>query len=113
MKKLALTLSLALLSGALAAPLLARESEPVSVAVQSRDLDLSSDAGVQTLYTRIHAAARKACAGAESRSAASQVEHRMCMRTAMDSGVLAANNAALSKLHAEKTGSAGAVVADR
>jgi hypothetical protein len=27
--------------------------------------------------------------------------------------VLAANNAALSKLHAEKTGSAGAVVADR
>jgi UrcA family protein len=111
MKTLALTLSLALATTAFAAPMLASGGEAMSVSVRTGDLDLSSDAGVQALYSRIQGAARKACKGVESRSAATQVEHTMCMSTAMDSGVIAADNEALSALHLAKTGGASATVA--
>jgi len=111
MKTLALTLSLALASTALAAPMLASGGEATSVSVRTGDLDLSSEAGVQALYHRIQRAARKVCKGIETRSAATQVEHAMCMSTAMDNGVMAANNEALSALHLAKTDGASATVA--
>jgi UrcA family protein len=111
MKTLALTLSLALATTAFAAPMLASGGEAVSVSVRTGDLDLSSEAGVQTLYSRIRGAARRACKGVESRSASTQVEHAMCMRTAMDSGVMAANNEALTALHLATDSGASATVA--
>ena len=106
MKKLALSLSVALL--ALAAPAFASSGEARSVSVKTADLNLSSAAGVEALYSRIQGAARKVCSEAEGRSAARVVEHRTCLRTAMDSGVIAADNAALSALHLAKTGPAPA-----
>jgi UrcA family protein len=110
-KKLVLSLSLAVASVALAAPVVAGSGEAVSVPVQTSDLNLSSDAGVQSLYARIRGAAREACRGLESRSASTQTEHRACLRTAMDSGVMAANNDALSALHLAKMGNSAAMVA--
>jgi len=111
MKMLALTVSLALATTALAAPMLAGGGEAMSVSVRSGDLNLSSEAGVQALYSRIRGAARKVCKGVESRSASTQVEHAACMSTAMGSGVTAANNEALTALHLAKTGGASATVA--
>jgi UrcA family protein len=111
MKTLALALSVAVTATAYAAPGLASSGEATSVQVRVSDLDLASDAGVTTLYTRIRRAARKACRDAESPSAARQVEHKLCMRTAMDSGVVAANNDALSALHLAETGRTPATVA--
>jgi UrcA family protein len=111
MKTLALALSLALAPTAFAAPMLASDGEAKSVSVRSSDLNLSSEAGVQALYSRIRGAARKACQGVQSRSASTQVEHAACMSTAMDSGVMAANNRALSDLHLANTGGSSATVA--
>jgi UrcA family protein len=111
MKKLALSLSLAL--AALAAPALANTAEAVSVTVRTSDLDLASDAGVQSLYQRIERAARKACAGLDTRSAATQVEYRECRATAVDGAVLAANHEALTSLHVAKTGGVASTVASK
>lgn len=111
MKKLALTVSLALATALFAAPMLALGGEAKSVAVKTSDLNLASDAGVQTLYSRIESAASKACKGVESRSASTQVAHAECMSTAMDGAVQSANNAALTSLHMAKSGSNASVVA--
>lgn len=111
MKKLALTISLALATAAFAAPMLALSGEAKSVAVKTSDLNLASDAGVQALYSRIESAAAKACKGVESRSASTQVAHRECMSTAMDGAVQSANHAALTNLHLAKSGSSASTVA--
>ena len=111
MKKLALTFSLALASVALAAPVLASPGEAKSVSVKTSDLNLGSDAGVQALYSRIQGAAREACEGLESRSAATQVAHRDCMSSAVEGAVVAASNAALTSLHLATSGSASSTVA--
>jgi UrcA family protein len=109
MKKLALALTFALLAPA--APMLARGGEAQSVAVQTGDLDLATDAGVQALYGRIKTAARQVCKGAEGRSAAMRRDHAKCLGTAMESGVMAANNDALSRLHFERMPNATTVAA--
>jgi UrcA family protein len=110
MKKLAL--SLALTSLALAAPALAGPMEMAkSTTVRASDLDLSNPADVQALYGRIHSAARRVCADLAGPGATMRVELRACMRTAMDSGVLSANSAALSALHLDATGRAPSAVA--
>ncbi len=111
MNKLALTLSLALATTAFAAPMLASSSEAKSVSVQVGDLNLDSDAGVQSLYGRIQGAARKACKGVESRSAATQVAHKECMSTAIDGAVMSANSDALKSLHLATSGRSAATVA--
>jgi UrcA family protein len=111
MKTLALTLSLGLASIAPASPALARGDEARSVSVRTADLDLTNAAGVQTLYARLQGAAHRVCRGSEGRSLVAKREHTACLRTAMDGGVLAANSAALSALHSERTGGARAEVA--
>jgi UrcA family protein len=110
MKKLAL--SLALVSLALAAPVLAEPAEVAhSTTVRVGDLDLSKPENVQALYGRIQAAARRVCSDLSGRGAARIVERKACLRTAMDSGVLAADSAALSALHLDTTGRAPSAVA--
>jgi UrcA family protein len=111
MQKIALALSTALLATTLAVPALADSAVAKSVTIDTRGLDLSSQAGVELVYSRIRSASREACREAESRSAARVVEHRQCVRTAMDSGVMAANNEALSALHLAKTGHAPSLAA--
>ena len=111
MKKIALCFSLALVSAAFAAPVLASSGEAKSVSVQTSDLNLESDAGVQALYARIQGAARTACKGVESRTAATQVAHRECMRTAVDGAVVASNSEALKSLHLATSGAASSTVA--
>jgi UrcA family protein len=111
MKKLALSLSLALASVALAAPMLGSSAETKSVSVRSSDLNLDREAGVQSLYSRIQGAAREACKGVESRSASTQAAHKECMRTAVDGAVMSANNDALKSLHLATSGSSSATVA--
>ncbi len=111
MKKLALTLSLALATIGFAAPMLASSGEAKSVLVQTADLNLGSGAGVQALYSRIQGAARLACKAVESRSASTQVAHRECVSTAVDGALVAANNDALNSLHLATSGSSSATVA--
>jgi len=110
MKKTTLILALALVIPA-SSPMLASGGEAKSVSVQTAALNLSTDAGVSALYGRIKIAARQACRDAEGRTAGMRREHAKCMSTAMESGVMAANNDALSRLHFERMPHAAATVA--
>lgn len=99
MKKLAVSLSLALASSLFAAPMLASSGEAKQVTVQVADLNLANDAGVDALYSRIRAAARTVCAGAEGRSVAQMREWNSCMGVALDGAVASVGSHALSNKH--------------
>ncbi|HEU4428523.1 MAG TPA: UrcA family protein [Myxococcota bacterium] len=111
MKTLALTLSLAFATAALAAPALARSDEPKQVTVSTADLNLDHPAGVDALYSRIRGAAREVCRGAEGRGVAMQITWRKCMNEAVDGAVASAHNDALASLHLAKSGRSAATVA--
>jgi UrcA family protein len=111
MKKLALTLSFALATAAFAAPIFASGGEARSMSVQTSDLNLASDAGVQALYARIRHAGQSVCKEAEGRSVGAVMRHKECVRTAIDGAVLSAKNDALTSLHMARVGASPATVA--
>ena len=111
MKKLALTLSLALATAAFAAPMLARSDEPKQVTISTADLNLDHPAGVDALYGRIRSAAREVCRPAEGRALGMQAAWRDCMTQAVDGAVAAAHSDSLASLHLAKTGRSAATVA--
>ena len=111
MKKLAVSVSLALASSLFAVPMLASSGEAKQVTVSFADLNLANDAGVEALYSRIRGAARTACAGAEGRSAAQHREWNACMNVALDGAVASVGNDALSSMHLAKTSSTSGSVA--
>jgi UrcA family protein len=108
-KKLALTVSLALATVAFAAPSFARSDEPRQVSVSLADLNLDSPAGAESAYRRLESAARKVCKGAESRSASTQVEWKRCMSHALGGAVASVDHAGVSGLHLAKTGDSSSV----
>jgi UrcA family protein len=79
--------SLAALAAALPAPALAAMPGPtVSVAVPTRDLDLTSQAGLSVLRHRLHVAATEACGEASSADPAGKRQVRQCRAELVRSG---------------------------
>ena len=113
MKKLALTLSLALATTAFAAPMFAKSGEAKQVTVKFADLNLENEAGVEALYGRIRGAARNVCKDAQGRSAAQHLQWTSCMSQAMDGAVASVGSDALSSLHIAKTSSTSGSVAKK
>jgi UrcA family protein len=91
-------LALVLILGLLGATTPALATEPASVTVSYRDLDLSSIAGAQTLYGRIKAAARRVC-GYEGRNLTDQAFWNACYRGAIADAVTKVNNPLLTAVH--------------
>lgn len=73
-----------------------------SETVKFADLNLNSSAGVETLYGRIHAAARHVC----GQSAGQLTTVGRCMRRAEDDAVGKVNIPALTAFYQQKTGTA-------
>lgn len=76
-----------------------RAPEVPSVAVNYGDLNLDTPAGVSTLYSRLRAAARKACDVREARPLAEAVEAHSCYRQALGAAVENVKSPSLSALH--------------
>jgi UrcA family protein len=72
-----------------------------SETVKFADLDLGSQAGVETLYGRIHAAARHVC----EQPAGEQAAVRKCMTKAESEAIGKLNNSLLTAFYQKKTGS--------
>ncbi len=84
-----------------------RESGSVSSAsvVSYADLNLSSAAGIDTLYSRLTGAAKNVCGrAADIRDAADHQDWKACYRQAMEQAVKAVGNPALARVHAARTG---------
>jgi len=92
-RRLALVLILGLLG---ATPALA--TDPSSVKVSYRDLDLSTFAGAHELYGRIKTAARTVC-GYEGRNLTDQAFWNGCYRGAIADAVAKVNSPLLTAVH--------------
>ncbi len=79
------------------------ESERASVRVSYADLNLSSEAGLLTLYSRLRAASHTVC-GSRSLlgvgSLAQLAKIKSCYRNALSKAVAKFNNAELNEIHA-------------
>jgi UrcA family protein len=71
------------------------DEQKVSVTIQSRDLDLSSDQGVKTLKLRIHRAATEVCGDA---AGSDYLEQRKAFRKCYDTISQSAFASAQSKM---------------
>lgn len=71
-----------------------------TVTVRFGDLNLSSDAGVKTLYRRISNAARKVCPDSESRDLGIAAASEGCQAAAVARAVRELNNSKLALVHA-------------
>jgi UrcA family protein len=80
-----------------AAPALADEPAK-SIRVGYSDLDLSTQAGATTLYSRIRGAARQVC-GYEGASFTDKAIWRSCFNGAVSDAVATVNNPSLTALH--------------
>jgi UrcA family protein len=79
----------------------AHADEPVrSETVKFADLDLGTSAGVEALYTRIHAAARRVC----DQLAGEQAAVGGCMTKAESSAIGRVNTPLLTAFYQKKTG---------
>ncbi len=77
-------------------------TEPSRV-VSYSDLDLSTEAGVRTLYGRIQNAAWRVCGDiVEPHNAAAAAENAKCRQALVDAAVAQVNKPALTALHAGK-----------
>lgn len=78
----------------------AADRETVTVRVPVDGLDLSSPHGAEIALARISLAAVKVCGPApDPRAIADRTEHRACLKTTIDSAVVAANNPVITALH--------------
>ncbi len=86
-----------------ATPLINDEGEPV-VQVSYADLDLSSEAGLVTLYKRIKGAADRACGPQHSYRDAGSLQqlrdNKQCYNDVLSELVAKVNNARLDEIHA-------------
>ena len=91
-------------------PLLATAAtpEPTSRRIVVSDLNLSTPAGVDTLYARIHAAAEASCAPLREATTGSRIArgYDLCVRDAVSDTVRKVAIPGLSALHAAR-GTAG------
>lgn len=79
------------------------DNNRVAVRVSYADLDLSSDAGLQTLYTRLKAASSAVCGSRslfEAGSLDQLAQNKRCYRKALSKAVAKFNNARLNEVHA-------------
>ncbi|BEV12696.1 UrcA family protein [Asticcacaulis sp. DW145] len=81
--------------------------------VQINDADLQSASGLKTIYAQLEKTARKACDSGVFNDRDIEESDRACAREALNNAVADLNQPALSQLHAEKTGQAPSVYADR
>lgn len=88
-----------------------RETTTRSVRVYGSDLR-SAD-GLENTYARLKTAARTTCDSGMDRDLKARQSDQACARAALDTAVADLNQPALSQLHAEKTGHAASVYADR
>ena len=79
----------------------AHAGDSLSETVKFSDLDLGSPAGVEALYSRIHAAARHVC----QQPAGEQAAVGRCMRNAEAGAIGKVNNPLLTAFYQKKTGS--------
>lgn len=80
-------------------------AESNSLRVAYGDLNLASQAGVDTLYARLRSAAKRVCSPREDiRNLLRHREWRQCMRSALDGAVGDLNVPALSRTHQAATG---------
>lgn len=80
----------------------AHAEEVQSRSVYYGDLNLSSAAGVQTLYVRIRSAARAVCPGSNTADIKSKTVRNECIAKAIDEAVQEVNQPALAALHGVK-----------
>lgn len=106
-------LGLALIGGALLGSQVfaAEPTDPPSIRVKYGDLNLQSSAGVETLYKRIHSAAKDVCAFAGDRELSVLTFDRNCAANTESLAIKQVNNAALSAYYQAKIGRPNALVA--
>lgn len=76
-----------------------------SVTVSYGDLNLSHQAGIATLYSRLRAAAGRVCAPEpDGRDLDKRDYWKQCFNQAMDNAVAGINNPALTQAHFSRTG---------
>jgi UrcA family protein len=72
-----------------------------SVTVRYADLNLNTAEGVEALYARLRAAARKACGPQPSRALVERIDWRTCYTEALEIAVRNVQSEQLSVLHRE------------
>lgn len=87
--------------------------EAPSRLVRIHGSDLRSSDGVQETYARLKRTAHDVCDSAANAVLRAGQTDRACAREALNNAVADLNQPALSQLHAEKTGHAASVYADR
>jgi UrcA family protein len=75
--------------------------EPAAVVVSYSDLDLSTTAGAQTLYTRISRAAREVCPFEDAIDAPRIAKNHACREAAIARAVSAVNSTQLAAVRTE------------
>lgn len=83
--------------------LAADSSRVPQVTVDYSDLDLSSQKGVDRLYTRLRTAARNVCGERATRDLSARAEARSCYVRALGDAVRDVNHVALTALHEGNT----------
>ncbi len=84
----------------------AHEAESPAKAVRYSELNLQNAAGVQALYTRLHAAARQVCAAQDGRSLRERTAYGRCVSTSLERAVREVRNDAVLALHNERQNAA-------
>ncbi len=75
-------------------------ADPPASRVRYGDLDLAREDGIQTLYSRVRAAARRVCEVGVSRDVVLQAQSRRCAENAVENAVARLGNPRVSALHA-------------
>lgn len=78
-------------------------SESRSAVVSYADIDLATEQGASTLYTRLVSAANSVCGKVESRDLARYADWRNCRGAALDDAVSKVNDVRLTRMHQRKT----------
>lgn len=82
----------------------ARIDDVPRIVVSFAGLDLTSQKGVDLLYSRIRSAAKIVCRVNESREQHRIAQARACYRSALEDAVAKVNRPLLSEVHARRTG---------
>jgi UrcA family protein len=98
--KILVILTAGLASSLFGASVWATDTTDASVRVAYADLDLSRDAGVEHLYSRLRQAATTACGSADLRDLRGSAAQRKCVTQALDQAVAKINSSRLSSRHA-------------
>jgi UrcA family protein len=106
-------LSLALIGGALLGSQVfaAEPTDPPTMTVKYGDLNLQAPVGVETLYKRIHSAAKQVCAIAGDRELSFLTLQHNCVASAESAAIQQVHNEALSAYYQAKIGRPNALVA--